>query len=85
MGHDAERQVGALAVGVRRPVTPPDGPRPSVPAGLCASCTHARIVESARQSVFLRCDLSRTDPRFPKYPRLPVLACEGYMACGETD
>jgi hypothetical protein len=22
--------------------------------------------------------LSRTDPRFPKYPRLPVLACSGY-------
>jgi hypothetical protein len=19
-----------------------------------------------------------TDPRFPKYPRLPVLSCEGY-------
>lgn len=24
------------------------------------------------------CELSKTDPRFPKYPRLPVLACPGY-------
>ncbi|HEU5022678.1 MAG TPA: hypothetical protein VFT60_12335 [Bryobacteraceae bacterium] len=31
-----------------------------------------------RGSVFLMCLLSKTDPRFPKYPRLPVLSCAGY-------
>ena len=24
------------------------------------------------------CGLSTTDPRFPKYPALPVLRCSGY-------
>ena len=47
-------------------------------AGLCSDCLHAGRVESARGSVFILCNLSLTDPRFPKYPRLPVLACDGY-------
>ena len=67
-----------LALGLRHGMTTPDEPRPGVPAGLCATCTHARVVESARQSTFFLCGLSFTDPRFPRYPRLPVLACNGY-------
>jgi hypothetical protein len=47
-------------------------------AGLCADCVHARAIESARGSIFILCNLSLTDPRFPKYPRLPVLSCDGY-------
>lgn len=47
--------------------------------GLCASCLHARQVESAKGSQFLLCQLSQSDPRFPKYPRLPVLSCSGYQ------
>jgi hypothetical protein len=47
-------------------------------AGLCSSCTHARRMESDRGSIFIRCDLSLKDPRFAKYPRLPVLTCSGY-------
>ena len=47
-------------------------------AGLCAACLHARRIESARGSVFIRCNLSLTDPRFPKYPGLPILSCHGY-------
>jgi hypothetical protein len=47
-------------------------------AGLCADCLHARRIESARGSRFFSCELSLTDPRFPKYPRLPVLSCSGY-------
>jgi hypothetical protein len=47
-------------------------------AGLCADCVHARHIESDRNSVFLLCNLSLTDARFPKYPRLPVLSCDGY-------
>jgi len=45
---------------------------------LCASCLHARRVESAKGSGFLLCQLSQSNPRFPKYPRLPVLECSGY-------
>ncbi|MGH9307989.1 MAG: hypothetical protein ACRD1U_01350 [Vicinamibacterales bacterium] len=37
-----------------------------------------QIVTSARGSRFYLCRLSITDPRFPKYPALPVLACDGY-------
>jgi 3-isopropylmalate/(R)-2-methylmalate dehydratase large subunit len=48
------------------------------PAGLCASCRHARQVTSDRGSRFVRCALAATDPRFPRYPRLPVLSCSGY-------
>lgn len=47
-------------------------------AGLCADCLHARRVLSDRGSVFLYCELSRSDQQFPKYPRLPVLSCPGY-------
>jgi hypothetical protein len=47
-------------------------------ASLCADCVHARRVESARGSIFFLCELSLTDPSFPKYPRLPVLSCRGY-------
>jgi hypothetical protein len=28
--------------------------------------------------VFYLCELSKVDPRFPKYPRLPGLSCAGY-------
>jgi hypothetical protein len=47
-------------------------------AGLCAECLHARRRESDRGSVFYLCELSASDPRFPKYPRLPVLSCDGF-------
>jgi GrpB-like predicted nucleotidyltransferase (UPF0157 family) len=47
-------------------------------AGLCADCFHARKIESDRGSVFILCELSLTDSRFAKYPRLPVLSCDGY-------
>jgi len=46
--------------------------------GLCRTCQHSHQIESDRGSVFFRCELSREDSRFPKYPRLPVLVCVGY-------
>lgn len=46
--------------------------------GLCASCQNVRIIENKRGSKFFLCELSKTDPRFPRYPRLPVVACDGY-------
>ena len=51
--------------------------RLSASPGLCATCEHLRIAASPR-SVFVRCGLSETDPRFPLYPPLPVVACLGY-------
>jgi hypothetical protein len=52
--------------------------RPSTDAGLCSSCAHAKVVESARGSLFLLCRLSLVDTTFRRYPPLPVLACAGY-------
>jgi len=52
--------------------------RPATPSGLCATCRHAQQITSARLSTFVRCGLSATDPRFPKYPQLPVARCEGF-------
>jgi hypothetical protein len=45
--------------------------------GLCAGCLHARIVRSKR-STFWLCERSKTDPRFPRYPTLPVVRCAGF-------
>ena len=47
-------------------------------AGLCDRCAHARRIETRAGSRFILCELSRTDPRFPRYPQLPVLACAGF-------
>ena len=55
-----------------------DGPGASVDPGLCARCAHVRVVRSRRGSVFYLCLRSASDPSFPRYPRLPVLACRGY-------
>jgi hypothetical protein len=48
--------------------------------GLCATCQHARRIESDRGSIFIMCELSFEDSCFAKYPRLPVLVCSGYLA-----
>ena len=47
-------------------------------AGLCATCKWVRIAKNRRGSVFYRCLRADTDPRFVKYPPLPVLRCPGY-------
>jgi len=50
------------------------------PAGLCGTCRHSRVIASRRGSTFRLCERSATDPRFPRYPALPVLRCAGYEA-----
>jgi hypothetical protein len=50
----------------------------AIAAGLCATCRWMRIVTNRRGSVFYRCALADTDPRFVRYPPLPVLECSGY-------
>ena len=67
-----------LADRSRRPMPPAPVPDPHV--GLCATCRHSRVVTSKRGSAFRLCERSRTDPRFPRYPALPVLRCEGFEA-----
>jgi hypothetical protein len=46
--------------------------------GLCDTCTNAKLIRNTRGSVFLLCELSKSDDRFPKYPRAPILECPGY-------
>jgi hypothetical protein len=54
----------------------PGPPRP--PAGLCNACVHQQLVPNRRGSVFSLCRRSKTDPAFPRYPRLPVVECRGF-------
>ncbi len=54
------------------PIDPPDR------IGLCKTCRYVRIVSNMQGSVFYMCQLSETDSRFLKYPRLPVVRCVGY-------
>ena len=47
--------------------------------GLCDTCRHQRIVRTTRGSVFTLCERSRTDPAYPRYPRIPVVSCAGHV------
>ena len=39
----------------------------------------SRVVRSrTNQDYYYRCERSTADARYPKYPRLPVLRCDGY-------
>ena len=48
-------------------------------SGLCDSCRHQRVVGNTRGSSFSLCERSRTDERYPRYPRVPVLECPGHQ------
>jgi len=48
-------------------------------AGLCDTCKHQKLVRNTRGSTFSMCERSKTDAHFPKYPRLPVRECVGYV------
>lgn len=50
--------------------------------GLCATCVNARVIENRRGSRFFLCTESERDPRYPKYPPLPVLRCAAYRPEG---
>lgn len=58
---------------------------PDPRVGLCATCRHVRRAGNRRGSVFYRCGRAEHDPRFPKYPPLPVLRCIGYELDDATD
>lgn len=56
---------------------------PALARGLCDACAHQRLVPNTRGSVFSLCERSRSDPAYPRYPRLPVLSCPGFEAARE--
>jgi len=64
------------------PESPVADPRDRI--GLCRTCTHSRQVPS-RTTLYWMCELAATDPRFPRYPRLPVLRCAGWRRTGEPE
>jgi hypothetical protein len=45
--------------------------------GLCSVCANVRIVPGDRSTFYL-CELAFRDPRFRKYPPLPVMRCGGF-------
>lgn len=49
-------------------------------AGLCNACLHQQVVRSGRGSLFSLCRRHKTDPRFGKYPPIPVRDCPGFTA-----
>jgi hypothetical protein len=53
--------------------------------GLCDTCVHQQIVRNTRGSVFSLCRRSRDEPEFPRYPRVPVLACPGHESHRAAD
>jgi hypothetical protein len=64
--------------GDRRDPTPDEAS-----VGLCWTCRHSTVVVTDRGSRFYICERSRRDERFPRYPRLPVVACVGWEERGE--
>lgn len=72
-------QTLASLQGVHKPM--PD--RPARPddtkmAGLCSMCLHVSLIHSDRGGRFYQCRRSFTDSDYAKYPRLPVLSCNGF-------
>jgi hypothetical protein len=59
--------------------------RHGTPAGLCGICRHSRRIETRAGGLFLLCERSVADARFPRYPPLPVLACPGFEPPLTTD
>jgi hypothetical protein len=52
--------------------------------GLCLTCSWARVVTNRRGSTFYRCARAESDSRYPRYPPLPRLSCDGYEAGGDA-
>ncbi|MEI6447629.1 MAG: hypothetical protein WCO96_07085 [Actinomycetes bacterium] len=52
--------------------------------GLCGRCAHQRLINSGRGSTFSMCGLSRNDPDWPRYPRMPVVACPRFESRGDS-
>lgn len=53
--------------------------------GLCDDCRHQRLVTTTRGSTFTLCARWRTDPRYARYPPVPVRACPGHEPRGDGE
>ena len=51
----------------------------SGPAGLCGNCCHVRAIPGNHGNVYYLCRLSTVDPRYVRYPALPVTDCGGFL------
>ena len=49
-----------------------------VPEGLCLSCLYARVIPAKANHVYYFCERSVDDPRYTRYPHLPMLTCDGH-------
>lgn len=46
--------------------------------GSCSRCRWQTLVTSGRGSTFSLCEKSKADPRFARYPQVPVASCPGF-------
>jgi uroporphyrin-III C-methyltransferase len=46
--------------------------------GLCRQCRHAKLNETRRDTVYVRCLRAAWDKTLSRYPRLPVAECSGF-------
>jgi hypothetical protein len=54
------------------------GLRLGVAPGLCGDCGHAKLNQTRRSTVYLRCTRAEWDSALVRYPRLPVTECAGF-------
>ena len=52
---------------------------------LCETCAWRREVVTPKGSRFLLCQLSQTNPGYPKYPPQPIVRCDGYQQKQQTN
>jgi hypothetical protein len=52
--------------------------------GLCRTCQHAKLNETRRGTVYLRCTRAAWDPTLARYPRLPIVQCPGFQIVNST-
>jgi len=51
---------------------------------LCETCTWMREIVTPKGSRFRLCQVSQTNPAYPKYPAQPVVRCDGYRKQEQT-
>jgi hypothetical protein len=51
---------------------------------LCEKCALMREIITPKGSRFLLCQLSKSEPAYPKYPPQPIVRCGGYQEKEKT-
>jgi hypothetical protein len=46
---------------------------------VCETCAWMREITTPKGTRFLLCQLSQSNPNYPKYPPQPVVRCDGYQ------